>query len=79
MLYSARRVLTTGPGEKIVPLPQESAVSASPLITGAVMFGARRAAPGMLVEPRSPPENDAAFRDAIWCAACISPCREPGC
>lgn len=61
------------PGEKIVPLAQERAICASPLVAGAVMFGRERAQPGVLVEPASPRVVDprdavalAAFRSEIW-------------
>ncbi|KAJ3715279.1 hypothetical protein DFJ43DRAFT_1007325 [Lentinula guzmanii] len=60
-------------GEKTVPAPIESIISASPLINGAVMFGRQRDQAGILLEP-SPTysidvKNEAEvsrFRNLIW-------------
>ncbi|KAJ3879760.1 acetyl-CoA synthetase-like protein [Lentinula edodes] len=60
-------------GEKTVPEPIESIVSASPLINGAVMFGRQRDQPGIILEPlpgyRIDAKNDAEvskFRNLVW-------------
>ncbi|KAJ4490659.1 acetyl-CoA synthetase-like protein [Lentinula aciculospora] len=60
-------------GEKTVPAPIESIISASPLISGVVMFGRQRDQPGIMLEP-SPTllvdvKNDAEvskFRNLVW-------------
>ncbi|KAJ3903705.1 hypothetical protein F5879DRAFT_1002249 [Lentinula edodes] len=60
-------------GEKTVPEPIESIVSASPLINGAVMFGRQRDQPGIILEPLPgywiDAKNDAEvskFRNLVW-------------
>jgi hypothetical protein len=60
-------------GEKIVPIPQEGFVSASPLVMGCIMFGREREQPGILIEPTAenaihPNDEPAliAFRNKIW-------------
>jgi len=66
-------VIVLASGEKTVPAPMESIISASPMVQGVVMFGRQRNQVGILVEPR--PEyrvdtkNDQAveeFRDKVW-------------
>ena len=63
-------------GEKVVPLPQEGTVGASPLVAGCAMFGREREQAGILVEPIEEytvtPGDDAAlavFRNKIWCVS----------
>lgn len=60
-------------GEKIVPVAQEGRVSASPLVTGCVMFGREQEQAGLLVEVASShtfsPSDEAAlidFRRKLW-------------
>ncbi|GJE96032.1 acetyl-CoA synthetase-like protein [Phanerochaete sordida] len=65
-------VITLSTGEKIVPLPQEGCIMASPLVAGCVMFGRERAQAGVLIEPRRMTvdlQEEVAlelFRDSIW-------------
>ncbi|KIP12212.1 hypothetical protein PHLGIDRAFT_508051 [Phlebiopsis gigantea 11061_1 CR5-6] len=66
-------VITLSTGEKIVPIPQESLISASALVGGCVMFGREREQPGILVEPRDghaidPTDHNAlaGYRNRIW-------------
>ena len=65
--------LTVPTGEKVVPIPQEGIITASPVVAGAVVFGRGKNQCGLLVEPR--PENAIdpndessliAFRNQIW-------------
>lgn len=60
-------------GEKVVPIPQEGIITASPMISGAVMFGRAQSQCGVLIEPSSEHTVDSnaagaltAFKDAIW-------------
>ncbi|KAF9078805.1 hypothetical protein BDP27DRAFT_1310201 [Rhodocollybia butyracea] len=66
-------VLIHSSGEKTVPAPLEAIISASPMLSGSIMFGRQRDQPGILLEPL--PEyqvdvnNDAEvskFRNLIW-------------
>lgn len=66
-------VIVLASGEKVVPLPQEGVLVASPFIAGVVMFGRGKSQCGVIVEPRSGHEvggNDLAsleeFRNKIW-------------
>ncbi|KIK65753.1 hypothetical protein GYMLUDRAFT_240230 [Collybiopsis luxurians FD-317 M1] len=66
-------VLIHSSGEKTVPGPMESIISASPMLSGAVMFGRQRDQPGILLEPvpayQIDVHNDAEvskFRNMIW-------------
>ncbi|KAJ7045274.1 putative aminoadipate reductase [Mycena alexandri] len=66
-------VLIMANGEKTVPGPMEDVMMASPLITGAVIFGRERNQVGVLIEPNSQhkmdPKDDkqiANFRNLIW-------------
>lgn len=66
-------------GEKVVPIPQEGIITASPLVSGAVMFGRGRNQCGLLVEPRpehnvdpTDPDSLVAFRKKIWCVYALS-------
>ncbi|KAJ6487136.1 putative aminoadipate reductase [Mycena vitilis] len=66
-------VLIMANGEKTVPGPMEDVMMASPLITGAVMFGRERNQVGVLVEPSllqqvntTSDEEVAKFRNSIW-------------
>ncbi|KKY18094.1 putative nrps-like enzyme [Diplodia seriata] len=64
--------LTLTNGEKILPLPIEGAVRQCPRVAEAVVFGAGRAVPGMLVfrgagaEGEADQMGDAEFVEAIW-------------
>lgn len=60
-------------GEKIVPIPQESHMTSSPFIAGAIMFGREKMQPGVLIEPHPShainPANEAEvveFRNKVW-------------
>ena len=60
-------------GEKVVPIPQEGIITASPMISGAVMFGRAQSQCGVLVEPANEyavdhnvPGAITSFKDAIW-------------
>ncbi|KAJ7360792.1 hypothetical protein DFH08DRAFT_1031008 [Mycena albidolilacea] len=59
-------------GEKTVPGPMEDAMTASPFIKGAVMFGRERNQVGVLIEPNPQykmepgDEQVAKFRNLIW-------------
>ncbi|KAH9928993.1 hypothetical protein B0H21DRAFT_700203 [Amylocystis lapponica] len=66
-------LIVLGTGEKSVPSPQEHIIMASPLVSGALMFGRGRMHVGVLVEPRAAytvPWGDekaaAEYRNAIW-------------
>ncbi|KAJ3877582.1 putative aminoadipate reductase [Lentinula edodes] len=66
-------VIIHSSGEKTVPGPMESIITATPLIQGAVMFGRERDQTGLLVEPSMHHEIDvtdpaqiSAFRNSIW-------------
>ncbi|KAJ3537775.1 hypothetical protein NM688_g6625 [Phlebia brevispora] len=66
-------VLVLGSGEKIVPLPQEGRITASPMVAAAVMFGRGKSQCGVLIEPRPQfavnvhdEESVIAFRNEIW-------------
>ncbi|GJE90357.1 acetyl-CoA synthetase-like protein [Phanerochaete sordida] len=66
-------VLVLASGEKVVPVPQEGAIGASPRARGALMFGRARDQCGVLVEPAEGCAVDArdaaalaAFRNQIW-------------
>ncbi|KAJ3925541.1 MAG: putative aminoadipate reductase [Lentinula lateritia] len=60
-------------GEKTVPAPIETIVSASPLVNGVVMFGRQRDQPGIMLEPipgySIDVKNDdeiSKFRNLVW-------------
>ena len=60
-------------GMNVVPIPQEGVINASPLMSGAVMFGRGRNQCGILVEPAPGLEIDpkdqsqlAEYRNKIW-------------
>lgn len=62
-------------GEKFVPIPQESLISADALVAGCVMFGREREQPGILIEPHAEcaidpadQESVADFRRRVWYA-----------
>ncbi|KAI0085165.1 hypothetical protein BDY19DRAFT_909277 [Irpex rosettiformis] len=66
-------VIVLGTGEKIVPIPQESHISSSPLVAGAIMFGREKMQPGVLIEPHPShvikPDNEAElieYRNKVW-------------
>ncbi|KAF9072483.1 putative aminoadipate reductase [Rhodocollybia butyracea] len=66
-------VLIHSSGEKTVPAPLEGIISASPILSGSIMFGRQRDQPGILLEPLPGYEvdvnNDAEvskFRNLIW-------------
>ncbi|EKM59937.1 uncharacterized protein PHACADRAFT_206156 [Phanerochaete carnosa HHB-10118-sp] len=66
-------VIILSTGEKIVPVSQEGYISASPLVSGCIMFGREREQPGIIVEPQpayAVDPNDMAalakFRNKIW-------------
>jgi thioester reductase-like protein/acyl-CoA synthetase (AMP-forming)/AMP-acid ligase II len=66
-------VLVLSSGEKTVPAPMESKISANPYVNGAVMFGRGRNQVGILIEPRAGCEVDvddhkqlAEFRNRVW-------------
>ncbi|KAJ3997443.1 hypothetical protein F5050DRAFT_1419742 [Lentinula boryana] len=66
-------VIIHSSGEKTVPAPMESIITATPLIQGAVMFGRERDQTGLLVEPSPNHKVDvedhaqiSAFRNSIW-------------
>ncbi|KAI9458226.1 acetyl-CoA synthetase-like protein [Boletus coccyginus] len=66
-------VITLASGEKIVPMPMEGIIIASPLIQGVVVFGRGRSQVGILVEPSPEHVVDildnnavAAFKNEIW-------------
>ncbi|KAF9072482.1 hypothetical protein BDP27DRAFT_1418094 [Rhodocollybia butyracea] len=44
-------VLVHSSGEKTVPAPLEAIISASPILSGSIMFGRQRDQPGILLEP----------------------------
>lgn len=57
-------VLVTG--EKVQPQTLEAAVEASDMVKTAVAFGEGEFELGLLVEPTSPQEDAAGFRDILW-------------
>ncbi|EKM49837.1 uncharacterized protein PHACADRAFT_154467, partial [Phanerochaete carnosa HHB-10118-sp] len=66
-------VIVLSSGEKIVPIPQEHHIAASPLVKGAVMFGRTKMQPGLLLEPMPDHEIDpnddaqvAEYRNKVW-------------
>ena len=60
--------------EKVIPLEQEGLITASDLVTGAIMFGRGRSQCGVLIEPHpdyairdvSDEAAVSAFRDLVW-------------
>lgn len=75
--YSVGRlddVLIHSSGEKTVPAPMETVISASPILFGVCMFGRGRDQTGVLVEPKPEYAIDvtdgelvAEFRNKVWC------------
>ena len=66
-------VIVLSSGEKVVPIPQEGRIGASPLAGGALMFGRARDQCGILIEPADGVYVDASdetslakFRNQIW-------------
>ncbi|KAG1905243.1 putative aminoadipate reductase [Suillus fuscotomentosus] len=66
-------VLVLSSGEKTVPAPMESIISANPHVNGTVIFGRGRNQVGILIEPRAGCEIDvddekdlAEFRNRVW-------------
>ncbi|KIK65759.1 hypothetical protein GYMLUDRAFT_194612 [Collybiopsis luxurians FD-317 M1] len=66
-------VLIHSSGEKTVPAPMEGIISASPMLSGAIMFGRQRDQPGILLEPVPAYQIDihndsevSKFRNMIW-------------
>ncbi|KAE9401310.1 putative aminoadipate reductase [Gymnopus androsaceus JB14] len=66
-------VLIHSSGEKTVPAPMEAIISASPMLSGAIMFGRQRDQPGILLEPVPAYQFDvndefevSKFRNLIW-------------
>ncbi|KAG1779119.1 putative aminoadipate reductase [Suillus placidus] len=66
-------VLVLSSGEKTVPAPMESIISANPYVNGTVIFGRGRNQAGILIEPRAGCEFDvddekhlAEFRNRVW-------------
>lgn len=62
------------PGEKVVPLPQEGSITASSMVSGAVVFGIGQSQCGVLIEPSTQfatyPSDARAlieFTNKIWC------------
>jgi len=71
-------VLIHSSGEKTVPAPMESAIGASPSLSGVCMFGRGRNQAGVLVEPKpeyaidvTDDQQVAEFRNKIWCVVFI--------
>ncbi|KAF9062745.1 hypothetical protein BDP27DRAFT_1427576 [Rhodocollybia butyracea] len=66
-------VLIHSSGEKTVPGPIEGIISASPILSGSIMFGRQRDQPGILLEPLPEYQIDVSsdaevskFRNLIW-------------
>ncbi|KIK64285.1 hypothetical protein GYMLUDRAFT_94733 [Collybiopsis luxurians FD-317 M1] len=66
-------VIIHSSGEKTIPGPMETIITATPLLYGAVMFGRERSQTGILVEPSpnekvdvTDPVQVAAFRNSLW-------------
>ncbi|KAF9044701.1 hypothetical protein BDP27DRAFT_1434674 [Rhodocollybia butyracea] len=66
-------VLIHSSGEKTIPGPLEGIISASPMLSGSIMFGRQRDQPGILLEPLPGYQIDVSsdaevskFRNLIW-------------
>lgn len=57
----------------MVPAPLESAITSSPLVRDAVVFGRGRNQVGVLIEAAVPVFDVVEFRNRIWCALVFHP------
>ncbi|KAH8652129.1 hypothetical protein BX600DRAFT_386479 [Xylariales sp. PMI_506] len=67
-LYCGRidNIIVFSNGEKLNPITIEEKIVSHPDVKGALVFGAGRFQPGLIVEPVSPPSDESKYIDTIW-------------